>query len=102
MISWAEDLYLSKNMKKRDLNKIKKAVETNKIVTGVYCITFASNPKNLFEIYNANEFLFPHYKKEEKHVLGLAESRPQSFQLVMEMIEEIYKNTGDFKVRDYF
>ncbi|QHQ62517.1 hypothetical protein Ana3638_18435 [Anaerocolumna sedimenticola] len=68
----------------------------------VYCITFASNSYNLFDIINANELIFPYYSKRDVYILGLAGSKGQAKYLVKDMLMEIYDKTGDFRVREYF
>ena len=102
MISWSNQLYLSESINKRELKSIKKKLDKNKFFKGLYCITFASNIENLFDIYNIKQFIFPHYKKKNIHILGLAKSKKEAFDLIIKMIEDIYKETGEFKVRDYF
>lgn len=102
MISWSNQLFISKSINKRDLKSIKKKVNKNIFLKDVYCITFASNTDDLFEIYNIKQFVFPYYKKKDIHILGLAKSKEEAYELIIEMIEDIYKETGEFKVRGYF
>ncbi|HHX55277.1 MAG TPA: hypothetical protein GX705_02915 [Clostridiales bacterium] len=102
MISWSNQLYLSKSIDKKELKSIKKKLDKNKFFKSIYCITFASNIENLFDIYNVKQFVFPYYKKKKIHILGLAKSKKEAFELISKMIEDIYKETGEFKVRDYF
>lgn len=102
MISWSNQLFTSKSINKRELKSIKKKINKNRFLKDVYCITFASNTENLFDIYNVKQFIFTYYKKKDIHILGLAKSKEEACELIIEMIEEIYKETGEFKVRDYF
>ncbi|MFU0826866.1 MAG: AsnC-trans-reg domain-containing protein [Lachnoclostridium sp.] len=102
MIKWAKKLYFSSDMKQTKKNRLIRAIEKGELTYEVYCITFASNPHNLFDIINANELLFPYYARQEITVLGLAGSRGQAKLLVKDMLEEIYNKTGDFRVREYF
>lgn len=102
MIKWANNLFLSENITPKKKRKIIKDIEKRHLTYEVYCITFASNSKNLFDIINANEFLFPYYDKKELQVLGMALSKQETFLLVKDMLEEIYKATGSFQVREYF
>ena len=102
MIRWANNLYISENIDSKSKRKIMKDMEKGKLTFEVYCITFASNPKNLFDIINANEFLFPYYDKKEMYILGMALSKHEAFLLVKDMLEEVYRETGDFQVREYF
>lgn len=79
-----------------------KAIENRQLTFEVYCITFASNPNNLFDIINANELLFPYYAQKEIYVLGLAASKEKATLLVKDMLEEVYRESGGFCVREYF
>lgn len=102
MIRWADKLYLSDNIKQKKMIKLMKSIEKGHLTFEVYCITFASNPSNLFDIINANEIIFPYYSQKGLYVLGLATSREQAKLVVKDMLVEVYQATGDFKVRDYF
>jgi hypothetical protein len=102
MIKWADKLYLSEDINLRKKKKLIKSIEESKLTFEIYCITFASNPDNLFDIINVNDFLFPYYKKQNLYILGIATSRGEAKNLVKIMIEEIYQKTGGFLVREYF
>ena len=68
----------------------------------VFCISFASNKDNLFDIMDANQLLFPYYKDKEIKIIGLAKGRGEAIEIVHDMIMEVYKERGDFDVRSYF
>ncbi len=102
MIKWAEKLYFSEDIKQKKKKKIMKSIEKGELTFEVYCITFAANSQNLFDIINANELMLPYYAKREIYILGLADSKGQAKLLVKDMLEEIYNKTGDFRVRQYF
>lgn len=102
MIKWAKNLFLSENITPKKKRKIIKDIEKGNLTFEVYCVTFASNPENLFDIMNANEFLFPYYDKKQLQVLGIALSKHEAFLLVKDMLDEIYTETGSFRVREYF
>ncbi len=101
MIVWSEKLYLGKKVK-RNSKKIIKKIEKRKMTREIFCITFASNPENLFDIMNASEFKYPYYESKEIRIVGLGKGKEEAQDLVKDMLEEIYQNTGDFKVREYF
>jgi hypothetical protein len=102
MIRWADKLYLSEDIRQKKLFKLKKIIEKGKLTFEIYCITLASNPDNLFDIINVNELLFPYYERKDMYILGLADSKIEAKLLVKDMLLEIYTETGDFKVREYF
>lgn len=101
MIRWADKLYLGESIESRK-KKVMKSVENGKLTFAVFCITYASNPDNLLDIINANELSFPYYQKREMYIIGLAGSKSEARELVRGMIEEIYRETGGFLVREYF
>lgn len=101
MISWTSRLYVGEKMKKKK-EKAVASINNREATFGVYCIAFASHPSNLFDIMDANELLFPHYKKSEMKIVGLAKGKEEALNLVHEMIMEVYNETGNFDVRTYF
>lgn len=100
MIKWYEKLYTDSLSKKR-LKKIKRTINEGKLSVGVYVIAFASNSQNLFDIYNANELLYPHNKRMDHYIVGIAYSRDSAIFILQDMIEEIYHNTGGLDIRSY-
>ncbi len=101
MVQWATKLYMGERLKKKK-DQVITAINNREVTFDVYCIAFASQPSNLFDIMDANELLFPHYKKAEVKIVGLARGKEEAIRLVQEMLMEVYHNTGEFKVRTYF
>lgn len=101
MIIWHEQMYMDEKVRKNPM-KYRRAVEKGKFKLSLYCITFPSNKENLFDIYHVNEFRFPHYKRNDITVVGLAVSEYSAQQLVAEMIQDVYEKTNDVDVRTYF
>ncbi len=102
MIKWADNMYFSEGIKESKRKKLMKNIEKGSLKFEVYCITFATNTNNLFDIINVNELLFPYYQRKDIYIIGLANSREEAKELAANMLIEIYNNTGDFKVREYF
>lgn len=101
MVSWSTKLYIGEKMKKKK-DKVISSINNSEVTFGAYCIAFASHPDNLFDIMDANELLFPHYKKTEICIIGLARGKEEALKLVQEIVMEVYGNTGGFDVRTYF
>lgn len=101
MVSWTSRLYIGEKMKKKK-DKIIASINNREATFGVYCIAFASHPSNLFDILEANELLFPHYKKSEIQIVGLAKGKEEAIHLVHHMLMEVYNQTGNFDVRTFF
>lgn len=101
MVSWISRLYISENIKKKK-DRVVASINNREATFGIYCIAFASHPDNLFDILDANELLFPHYKKTEVRIAGLAKGKEEAIDLVQKMLLEVYDKTGSFNVRTYF
>lgn len=101
MVQWATRLYVGDKMKKKK-DKVIASINNREATFNVYCIAFASQPSNLFDIMDANELLFPHYKKADVRIVGLAKGKEEALTLVQEMLLEVYRETGEFNVRTYF
>lgn len=101
MIHWSPKLYVGDKMK-RKLDKTIKSIDNRKVTYGVFCITFSSNRDNLFDILNANELRFPYYHKTDVYIIGLTKGREEALHMVQDLLIEVYQNTGEFKVREYY
>lgn len=101
MIQWTQTLYIGDKLKKKK-DKIIASINEREATFNVYCIAFASQASNLFDIMDANELLFPHYKTADIKIVGLARGKTEAILLVQDMVLEIYKETGGFDVRNYF
>ena len=101
MIIWSSCLWIGDGIEKKK-DRIKRRIEQGKPVLGVYLITEPSNKENLFDILDAKELCFPYYRKHSLTVYGLAEGKDEAEAMVVRMLEEVYRETGEFKVREYF
>ena len=101
MIAWTSRLYVGDKLKK-EKDKTIASINNMEATFGIYCIAFASHPSNLFDIIEANELLFPHYRRTEIQIAGLAKGKDEALKLVQDMLMEVYTNSGNFDVRTYF
>jgi len=101
MIRWTSRLYVGDKIKNKK-DKAIASINKKEATFNVYCIAFASQPSNLFDIMDANELLFPHYRNSEVCIVGLAKGKDEAIELVRDMLMEVYNKTGDFKVRSFF
>ena len=104
MITWDKNLRCSERIK-NEIGSIRRRLRHRKLTSAVtYCITFATNENNLFDIYNMGELLFDYYRKSDidLHIVGLADSREEACELAAELVGEVYGSTGGLDVRSYF
>lgn len=99
-MKWYNNLYLGESImpkQKKIVNRIKKCQPT----PNVYVIAFPSNPENLLDIIPSWELLQKGYPKENIRVIGLAEGKAETVELVRKIVDETYQVTGDVKVKQY-
>lgn len=103
-MKWYRKLYLGDNAKDAKYKTIGK-VRTGKFQNNTYLITLAANPNNLLDIYSANFLLQPDFKKanvtEDVYVIGIAKGKEEAFEVVKNIISDVYTNTGGFEVKKY-
>lgn len=101
MVLWSEKLYIGKQLSRKS-EKIKRKLSGGRFVPDVYLIAQPSNDKNLFDIFPSKELLFPYYRRREIVVCGLAKTKEEAMELVTDMIEEMYRETGKLCSKEYF
>lgn len=101
MIVWSEHLYIGEQVGK-NVKKLQKKLEAGKIVPDIFLITKPSNEKNLFDILLAAELFFPYYKRQTLVVYALAKGRAEAEQLLVTIIEDVYRTTGGLYPQTYF
>ncbi len=101
MIVWSEKLYIGEQVEKK-YKKVQKKLEKGKLVPGYFLITRPSNEENLFDILPTTELLFPYYKQQELLVYGLARGKAEAEELVVSMLEDVYRETDGLCCKEYF
>lgn len=103
---WYEHLYVGEKAKKQRFSLIQKLRE-KKAGSSVYVIVPAANMRNLLDIYSAPEF-FAWEERIDKMgdenpqvILGIALGYREALHLAGEMVDEVYRATGDFGIREY-
>lgn len=104
MITWNDNLRSTESVKS-NIAGIKRRLRWRKTTSVLnYCIALASNEENLFDIYNMGELLFRYYRDSDVdiHIVGLARTKDEAFELVRDIVQDVYTATGGFDVRKYF
>ena len=101
MIVWSERLYIGEQAK-ADCRKLQKKLEKGKMTSDIFLITKPSNENNLMDIHPANELLFPYHRNREIPVYGLAKGKNEALQLVLTILEDIYRETEGLSCKEYF
>jgi hypothetical protein len=101
VIVWSEKLYIGTQAEKH-YKKVQKKLESGKAVVGFFLITRPSNSSNLFDILPTAELLFPYYRKQELLVYGFAKGKEEAEELVVSMLEDVYRETDGLCCKEYF
>lgn len=85
--------------------KILGRVVKKRLSFDTYLITLPSNPSNILDVYSANVLLQTHFKEKKVlkdiYVVGIAKGRMEALELVRDIIDEVYHNTGGFDIGGY-
>ena len=99
-MKWYEDLYVGDSIQDKTA-KIKWKIRHNAGQINIYVITLASNSQNLLDIIPAHELMQKAYPKKDMYVVGLAQGYDEALEVVTQIIDEVYQQTGGFAIRPY-
>lgn len=95
-----KNLYLSESAEKKQ-NKIISKLKKNKIQTGVFLITISTNEAEQLDIIQSLYLLQPEYPVDDLLVVGIAKSQDEAIELVEQIANEVFVQTGDLDIRNY-
>ena len=93
------------NLTERKQIRIKKRIRRHKPVRNLYVIVLPLVQDGLIEIYPYNQLLQKPYRKLDSRiqVVGFARGKEVAEQLVLQIIQDMYDETGEeWKVEDFF
>jgi hypothetical protein len=75
----------------------------NRFSLDTYLITLPSNDENLLDVFQANILLQPYYKKADRDifVVGIANGKDEAYEVVRDIIDDVYSHTGAFDIKKY-
>lgn len=100
-MDWYGNLYTDRiTVEKKE--RLIAEIEAGQYRGNTYLITLAANPANQLEIFSVQQLRFPYLRRNCPLIVGLASGRRAALRLTEEIVREVYQNTGDTKIRDYF
>lgn len=99
-MKWYENLYAGDSIKHKTA-KIKWKIRHNAGQVDIYVISLASNPQNLLDIIPAQELMQKGYPKSNLYVIGLAHGYDEALEVVTQIIDEVFSQTGGFAIAAY-
>lgn len=97
---WYDKLYLSDKISKKKKTIIKK-IESGKFDPNYYLITIADTGDNMLDICNCIEYHQKFYDNHTKYVVGIARNKQEAIDIVVEIIDKMYKEIGNFDICSY-
>lgn len=100
MLKWHKHYYRGADI--RNMSWIRLKLDQGKPVPGIYLITLSENPHNLLEILPSLTLI----QKTAAHlcpeIVGVASSKDEAMDLIASMVQNIYEETGELKIKEYW
>ncbi|MDD7741051.1 MAG: hypothetical protein PUJ62_13505 [Lachnospiraceae bacterium] len=100
MINWYKNLYVGDTAQKKQ-KKLIYRIEHGKFTPDVWLITLSTNEQNHLDILPAASLKQPYVKEHLPMIVGLAVSYEESLCVVEHIVKEVYRETGDTKIREW-
>lgn len=98
-LGWKDNFYIDNSVK--DPDKIRRAVDRRKPAPGIYLLTLSDTPGNILEIIPASLLLQKTLRCLCPPVIGMAKGKDSAIELSVRILEEVYKSTGGFQIKEY-
>ena len=101
-MKWYKNLYMGETATDTK-HKILRNVVKRRFSNNEYLITISANPDNLLDILPAEVLLQKHYKDntDKLYIVGIANGKEEALEVVRQIIDEVYTNTGEFDIPGY-
>lgn len=104
-MNWVKDLYTTPTMEKKKI-RIKWKINHRAGVLGVYLLILPVEENNAqLEIINGSclkqKACYSYYNSKKMAIIGIAESQYSANEIVLQIVNESVKNTGDADIKSY-
>ena len=87
---------------RRNQRRGKSTEEDCRVAFGVYLVTLSENPGNLLEIVPSYMLIQKSYYARCPEIVGMAKGKDEAIDLAVDIVKNIYGETGAFQVKEYF
>ena len=99
-MDWYYDLYLGEKIAKKK-NKLIYKIKDGKFTPTTYVIALPRNRRDILETFPAEVLKQKYYKKANIFVVGLAKGNDEANQVMLEIIQDCWRETDTVNVRDF-
>ncbi len=100
-MTWYKEFYAGESIEHKK-DKVKWKILHNAGQLDIYVIALSSNRENLLDIISARELMQKAYPKQDMLVVGVDKGYDNALELAARIIMDVYQETGNLNVRDYF
>ena len=100
MLNWYPSLYLGESVKHKS-RQLRFQLNRRKPVKDIWLITLASNGRDALDLVSSTYLIQPLFAEQLPMVIGLAKGRAEAIDVVTEMTEACYAETGDADLRSW-
>ena len=86
----------------KNISKIRLKLIQGKPVPGIYLITLSENPHNQLEILPALTLVQETAARICPEIVGIAKGKEEALELITDMVQTIYKETGELNIKEYW
>lgn len=94
-----KELYVGDSIK--NIRRVKWKLKHHAGQLGIFVITLSGGSDQL-EIYHCAFLQQRYYKKYPPYIVGIAGGYQEAVELLQQMVSDVYKNTGDYRLKEYF
>ncbi|NLL78470.1 MAG: hypothetical protein GX234_01430 [Clostridiales bacterium] len=84
----------------KDSRKLRYRLKKGKLLHGIYVIALSEGRDEL-DIYHCALFRQSFFRKNPRRVVGLADSHEEAVELVVQIVQDIFSKTGEYKIKSY-
>ena len=100
MLKWHKNLIKGEKVKHAHL--IRQRLNAGRALPGIYLITLSENPNNTLEIVPALTLVQESAAMMCPEIIGIASGSDEALEMVQNIIQQIYDETGDLKIKEYW
>ena len=80
---------------------IKFQISYGKKSKGYYCIALSNQRENLLDIYESQFLRTTHLDTHDLHIIGIAGSKTEAYDVVRDIIEDVYIHTKSYDIKSF-